>query len=65
MSMNIRTPLARRHDRRRPARCHRLRRQPRPGNHVVRIGHMGMRMPHRLVAVPVAVLAHRHHVVHA
>ena len=27
---------------------------------VVRIGHMGMRVPHRIVMVPVAVRAHRH-----
>jgi hypothetical protein len=30
---------------------------------VMRVGHVGMRMAHRRVAVPVAVLAHRHHAV--
>ena len=30
---------------------------------VMRIGNMGVRMLNRLVQVPVAVLAHRHHVV--
>ena len=31
---------------------------------VVRIGHVRMRMAHRLVPVPMAVLARRRHVVH-